>query len=284
MEKLQKALQKAREQRSSQNNWTKQGDLASAAATVPHTSSQTDDAQGCELLWEALKPFNPSQKAIERNRIVAASAGPLATSFDILRTKTQLLMQKNNWSRLGITSPSEACGKTTLACNLAFSFARQSEMRVVLMEFDLRQPSMSQVLAATPKHDITEMLSGDVPFADQVLRIGDNVAVAMATKTSQEATSILQRRQTHATLAKIEEIYAPDLVIFDLPPLLVGDDTRAFLKDIDCSILVARAEATTVAQIDTCEREIAEHSNFLGVVLNQYRYAEDVGDYGAYHG
>jgi protein-tyrosine kinase len=69
-------------------------------------------------------------------------------------------------------------------------------------------------------------------------------------------------------------------MIFDLPPLLVGDDTRSVLKDVDCALLVARSDVTTVAQIDTCEREIAEHTNMLGVVLNQCRDPDD--DFGYY--
>jgi Mrp family chromosome partitioning ATPase len=68
-------------------------------------------------------------------------------------------------------------------------------------------------------------------------------------------------------------------MIFDLPPVLVSDDTRAFLKDVDCALIVARAGATSAAQIDTCEREVAEQTNVLGVVLNQCRHIEDT-DYG----
>jgi Mrp family chromosome partitioning ATPase len=279
MEKLQKALQKARDQRTTTGGGTTIAPQVAAARSV-----EVDGPTGLEALWAEITPHEPDRKALDRNLLVSLTADQKSTPFDVLRTKTQLLMQKNGWSRLGITSATPACGKTTLACNLALGFARQSELRVILVELDLRRPSMSRMLAASPTHDVTEMLSGDVPFAEQALRVGPNVAISMARRPSSDPTSVLLRRQTHATLAEIEEIYAPDLVIFDLPPILVGDDTRAFLKDVDCSILVAKAEATTVPQIDSCEREIAEHSNVLGVVLNQCRHADDAGYDGYYYG
>jgi Mrp family chromosome partitioning ATPase len=278
MEKLQKALQKARDQR------TATGGGANIAPQVAARSVEVDGPAVLETLWSEIDPHEVDRKILDRNLLVSLTADQKSTPFDVLRTKTQLLMQKNGWSRLGITSATPACGKTTLACNLALGFARQSELRVILVELDLRRPSMSRMLAASPTHDVTEMLSGDVPFAEQALRVGPNVAISMARRPSSDPTSVLLRRQTHATLAEIEEIYAPDLVIFDLPPILVGDDTRAFLKDVDCSILVAKAEATTVPQIDSCEREIAEHSNVLGVVLNQCRHADDAGYDGYYYG
>jgi Mrp family chromosome partitioning ATPase len=101
----------------------------------------------------------------------------------------------------------------------------------------------------------------------------------MARHTWPDPTSVLLSHKTHAVLKEIEETYAPDVMIFDLPPVLVSDDTRAFLKDVDCALIVAKAEATSASQIDTCEREIAEQTNVLGVVLNQCRHVGDT-DYG----
>jgi Mrp family chromosome partitioning ATPase len=64
-------------------------------------------------------------------------------------------------------------------------------------------------------------------------------------------------------------------MIFDLPPMLVSDDTTAFLKNVDCVLLIAGAEISTISQVDACEREIAEHTNVLGVVLNKCRFHEE---------
>jgi Mrp family chromosome partitioning ATPase len=277
MEKLQKALQKARDQRTATGGGAQSTPPAAGRAAAPPAPT------GAEALWADLPMHDLDRSVLDSNLLVSLTADQKATPFDILRTKTQLLMKKNGWSRLGITSPTASCGKTTLALNLALGFARQSELRVILVELDLRRPSMSRMLHAKPDRDITEVLSGEVPFAEQAMRLGQNVAVMMARRPSGDPTAVLLRQQTHTILAEIEAAYAPDLVIFDLPPILVGDDTRAFLKDVDCAILVAKAGTTSVSQIDTCEREIAEQSNVLGVVLNQCRHTENEGYEGYYY-
>jgi capsular exopolysaccharide synthesis family protein len=300
MEKLQKALQKAREQRGTPHaasSGVPAGALAGshvdeAIATRPRPANgsateATETGQslsasnpGAERLWQALGTFEPSAKAMERNRIVTAQAGRLGTAFDILRTKILLAMRKNGWNRLAITSPTMGGGKTTTACNLTIGFARNPDQRTILVELDLRRPSVAMLLDLPKGPDVTEMLSGDITFAEQALRYRQNVAVAAAHKASPDPTSVLTSKAIHNTLAEIETSYSPDLMIFDLPPLLVGDDTRSVLKDVDCALLVARSDVTTVAQIDTCEREIAEHTNMLGVVLNQCRDPDD--EYGYY--
>ena len=76
----------------------------------------------------------------------------------------------------------------------------------------------------------------------------------------------------------IEEAYQPDLVIFDLPPILSSDDTLGFISNVDCALLVAMAEKTTAENIDLAESELAAHSNVAGIVLNRCRYVG--GQYG----
>jgi protein-tyrosine kinase len=301
MEKLQKALQKARQQRGTP--YAAPGDVSGGAlggsdaeeaiaahpqpsnGIATHTAEESDQPlaahdQDADALWQGLASFEPPAKAMERNRIVTAEAGRLGTAFDILRTKILLGMRKNGWTRLAITSPTMGCGKTTTACNLAIGFARNPDQRTILLELDLRRPNVAMLLNLPKGPDVTEMLSGDITFAEQALRYRQNVAVAAAHRASPDPTSVLTSKAIHDTLGEIETRYSPDLMIFDLPPLLVGDDTRSVLKDVDCALLVARSDVTTVAQIDTCEREIAEHTNMLGVVLNQCRDPDD--DFGYY--
>lgn len=278
MEKLQKALKKARQQRDRTGANTA---APVSAPMVANSLSTANDGLAADDGWTELTPFEPAQKLLERHHVVSLSATEKAIPFDILRTKTQLMMQKSGWSRLGITSPTPACGKTTTAANLALGFTRQSDIRVILVELDLRRPSMAKLLGHVPPQDVTSMLKGETPFADQAVRIRNNLAISMARQAASDPTAILLNHQTHDTLAEIEETYAPDLMIFDLPPVLMNDDTRAFMKHLDCALIMARAEETSIAQIDACEREVAEQTNVLGVVLNQCRHTEETGyDYG----
>jgi len=282
MEKLQKALEHARKQR---------GTSSKPAAKPRRETATSDAAPSAEApapeihpgTWDAIPETELSAEHLNKHRILAMKADAQSTPFDILRTKIQLNMQRNGWRRLAITSPTPSCGKTTTACNLALGFTRQTDMRVILVELDLRRPNIANVLGLEPERDVTSMLKGEIPFEAQALRIRQNVAISAARHSSSDPTAILLSQQAHETLAEIEATYEPSLVIFDLPPLLASDDTRAFLKDVDCALMVARAEATTVAQIDVCEKEIGDQTNVLGVVLNQCRHADETtmgyGDY-----
>lgn len=254
MEKLQQALQKARTQRSEAAMNTVAGQRAAPSAS-----------------WADLTPLELSTPMLKRNRLVSTQANEEATAFDILRTKVLLMMRKNDWKRLAVTSPTKNNGKTTIATNLALGFSRQPDTRVILLELDLRNPEIAQNLSLPPGPGISEMLSGQVSFAEQALLYRETVAIAAAREKSTDPTALLVNPTTHKTLAQIETDYAPDLMIFDLPPVLIGDDTRAVLKDVDGVLVVALSQDTTIPQLDSCEREIAEHTNVLGVVLNHNR-------------
>jgi len=264
MEKLQAALDKARRSRSER--------IASpeTAPVVP----QAQDTPSASLLarWQALTTLEIPDKHLIQRRVVTRSARKAATPFDILRTKALLQMRQNGWTRLAITSPMPRSGKTTMACNLALGLGRQSDLRSMLFDLDLRDPSVHKFFKTRPPYGISEMLTGAVPFEEQALRYGDNVAVSMAQRAESDPTRILLAEETAEQLAAIQAVYEPDVMIFDLPSVLVNDDSRAFLENADCALIVVRADATYYSEFETCQREVAEHTNVLGVVLNAYRH------------
>ena len=273
MEKLQKALQKAREQRA--------GVMASkeaTAGTLPDRAGGTDKAN----LWANLPEIELSTPRLERNRIVTTKPSKLATPFDILRTKIMLTMRSNGWTRLAITSPTASCGKTTAAINIALGFSRQTDTSAMLFEFDLRRPAIARTLDLPPAPDIDRMLLGEVPFSEQAQRYQSNVAISATRNRLTDPASTLLSTAAQQTLARIDQAYEPTVMIFDLPPLLVSEDTRAVLKETDCALMVVRAESTTMAQIDSCEREISDQTNMLGIMLNQCQHVEEIFSYESY--
>ena len=265
MEKLQAALEKARQKR------TASSDRGSSSVMTPRQAKANKVVRGQQdHLWENLETFDVSKKILRQNRVVTREASAAAAPFDVLRTKVLLQMRQNGWKRLAITSPMPSSGKTTIACNLALGLGRQKELRSIVMDLDLRDPSINSFFQTTPPHGIGDVLNGNVSFAEQALRIGPNVAVSMAQKAEDDPTRLLLTGETADVIDEIQRDYQPDIMIFDLPSVLVNDDTRAFLKNVDCALIVSRANVTRYHQFDTCEREIAEQTNVLGVVLNGY--------------
>lgn len=268
MEKLQAALAKARQTRGEK---TGQRRSESGPASQFNSPGKRALSDALESKWAELAPFDVNAQHLQDHRVVTREAGPAAAPFDILRTKVLLQMRQNGWKRLAITSPMPQSGKTTTSCNLALGLARQRDLRAILMDLDLRDPSVNEFFSTQPPHGIGDVLNGQVEFADQAMRLGDNMACSMARQAENDPTRLLLAEETAEVIDRIEAEYQPDIMIFDLPSVLVNDDTRAFLKNVDCALIVVRANSTRYSQFDTCEREIAEQTNVLGVVLNAYR-------------
>lgn len=263
MERIQKAIAKARASR---------GSALSQVPYLPQGIVPGASETSVKEVWTALKPYVPNEERLTRARITTLTGGQEASAFDVMRTKVLQTMRSNNWRRLAITSPSPSCGKSTVALNLAFSLARQQEIRTAVFELDLRRPSLSATLGVNISHSVTDVLTGQVGFENQALCFQNNLALSLCTGAVRNPAELLHSAVIPIELSAIEKRYNPDLVIFDMPPMLVSDDMMAFAGQVDCVLLIAAAEATTIKEIDLCERELVQQTNFMGVVLNKCRH------------
>ncbi len=261
MERLQAALEKARASRGTPSNRVRK-----PGPSTPRSAVGLSDA------WETLTRIELSQPRLKRNRVVATDGGGDAAGFDLLRTKMLQQMRTNRWKRVAITSPGGGCGKTTIAANLAASLTRQAEISVIVFDLDLRRPSMAKLLGVQGQHSCWEVLSGEVEFQEQAVRISDNVALSLNQQAARNPAELLSSGRTAEVIDRIEAAYRPDVMLFDMPPMLVTDDNLAFMRNVHCALLIAGAESTTVHQVDVCERDLAEQTNVMGVVVNKCRY------------
>lgn len=225
--------------------------------------------------WLALEEITLDPRALVRERIITRDkADPAHIAFDALRTRLLKALHDNHWSRVAITSPTKGCGKTMVACNLAFSLARQPETRCMLIDLDLRLPQVAQRIGQRDAYAVEPYLLGEVAPQDYFRRVGDNLAIGFNTARVWHAAELVQSRRVAATLTASWEIYRPNIVLFDLPPMLTSDDVLAFLPNVDGLLLVVGGGETKAGEIEECERLMAENTNFLGVILNK---AEDSG-------
>lgn len=270
MEKLQAALARAREKRDNDGRPVR-SDYAHPARSKRRAAKK----EAVDARWEALSMFEASEKKLHQARIYAGEATADAQHFDILRTKLLLEMRRNDWTRIAITSATPGCGKTTTACNLIAGFGRQPDDRGILFDMDFRRPAVAKTFGASPSASLKDVFMGEVDFANQALRFQPNTAIAMTTRVVSDPAQVILRTQTADVLDQVQADYQPDLMLFDMPPILVSDETRGFLKMVDAVLIVAGAESSTVAQIDEVEREVAQYSNVAGIVLNKARFMED---------
>jgi protein-tyrosine kinase len=282
MERLQAALEKARAQREGREEPAARANVRSPAPGAPAPDRSKPSEAATAGAWDDIPMGQWDRAHLARNRVVAFGGGVEANAVDMLRTRVVQLMRQNGWKRVAVTSPDKSAGKSTTCCNLLASLSRQTDRRTILFDLDLRRPALANILGHKGDVSFSAVLSGEVPFDKQAVRFSDMSAVAMNYRAERNPTELLLSDKTATVLAQIEKTYQPDIMIFDMPPMLVTDDTLAFLKNVDCAIVVAGAESTTIDQIDMCEKEIAAQTNVLGVVLNKCRHMEQGYGYDYY--
>ncbi|MDX5350279.1 MAG: CpsD/CapB family tyrosine-protein kinase [Paracoccaceae bacterium] len=266
MERIQQAIAKAR--------------AARQVREVAEAVQPAANDRGLDAVWSSLTEVQLNPGKLEAGRIVAHQPGPGVTAFDLMRTNLLKHLREHGWSRVAITSPSSGCGKTTVCLNLAFSLARQAELRVVVLEMDLRRPAIVRTLGLTGKPCLADVLSGKETPEKGLLRIGKNLAIGANAEPAANPAELLSSAQAAATIDAIQARLKPDVILFDLPPVLVIDDTLAFLDQVDCALMIAAAEESTVAEIDRAGRELADYTKVLGVVLNKCRFLDRAEGYG----
>jgi len=268
MERLQNAIAKAR---ASRDNYV-------ITQRTGHTRLAQPSENGVD--WLTLPEVLLSAAVLDENRLVAHRPGPDATAFDLMRTNLLRLLYDRRWTRVAITSPDPACGKTTVALNLAFSLARLSDIKVMVLELDLRRPTMFRALGIDRSLNFPAVLAGTALPEHQLIRWGRNLAFGLSSAPVPSPAELLSSERAANVVDKIEETYRPDVIVFDMPPMMAGDDTLAFLDQVDGALIIAAADETPINQIEQCGKDLAAHTQVLGVVLNKCRFSDSGDLYG----
>jgi protein-tyrosine kinase len=230
--------------------------------------------------WADLPEFQISVQTFDTNHIVAHRSDPAATAFDMMRSALLHNLHTHGWTRVAVTSPDAGCGKTTVTLNLAFSLARMMDMRVMVVELDFRRPGMFRALGLDRSLRFSEVLTETQPPEAQLIRCGTNLVFGLSSTPVQSPAELLSSVRAADVVDRIEAAYRPDVILFDMPPMSAGDDTLAFLDQVDCALMVAAAEQTSTSMIDQCGKDLAKRTQVLGVVLNKCRMVDPNDMYG----
>jgi capsular exopolysaccharide synthesis family protein len=162
-------------------------------------------------------------------------------------------------------------GASSTACLLARAMADRGRSRALLVDLNLRTPSLSRMLKAPGKDGITSVVSGvrqladvsqDTPF--------DGVRVVTAGNGYAHAIDIIDNVRTLETVGDLGR--HSDVVFIDAAPVTLYPDARALAPIVDGVILVIEADVTPVAVANRAVELIRDTgANLLGVVLNKRR-------------
>lgn len=251
------------------------GKPGATAAAAPQRRVPVDEE------WSNLQQLTLTPSRLDQNRLVSyKKSNPAHLGFDMLRTRVLNIMRTNGWNRLAITSPTKHCGKSVVSLNLALSLGHQNDLRSMFFDMDLRSPSAAGCLDVREDLSMVKFLQGDVDPADYLRRAGPNLAFGLNTDAAPAPAELLHNEHTKRVIDSTVTRYRPNVVIFDLPPVLVTDDVLAFLPHVDCLLMVAATGVTTPKEIRESEAIVADQTNFLGVMLNK---SKEKTTHGYYH-
>jgi Mrp family chromosome partitioning ATPase len=245
-------------------------ELSAGLQSPARTSASSVDSQSvipslyseCKLDWQHL----------EQRRIVGHNVtDPRSKAFDILRTQVLQAMDQKNWQFLAITSPTEGCGKTVTAINLALSIARKPERSALLIDMDLQRPSVAGYLGIKSRNGLHGVLEGRTAVADAITRVqvdSCELLVLPAEAPTVRSSELMSSPNMGMMLQDIKRSFKSRTVIFDMPPLLQGDEVLATLPRIDCVLLVTAVGVSTIHEIKECNRHL-QASEVIRLVLNK---------------
>ncbi|MEE9288350.1 MAG: polysaccharide biosynthesis tyrosine autokinase, partial [Bacteroidota bacterium] len=195
--------------------------------------------------------------------------GGVAESYRRLRTNIQHALLDRPVRTIVITSPNPGEGKSTTASNLAVSFA-QSGKKVLLIDADLRDPTLHHDFDVKKKPGLCQVLFGEVTILRALQKtVVKNLDVLTCGATPPNPTEALGSRRMRSLIKEMKGKY--DLTILDSSPALVVTDPMVLSTVVDGFILVVSAGETGVDALEgACETLEGVGAKMLGVVLNKF--------------
>lgn len=194
---------------------------------------------------------------------------PFRESLDLLYKNIQLLNSTFPFKSLVVTSALSGEGKSTLALGLAMSAARLHQ-RVLLIDADLRRPSLHKQLNLPNEQGLSTLLATDTPVSIDPSYIQpaiaySNISILTAGPTPTDPAKLLSSRRLGELIAAFEESY--DLVVVDTPPVLGIVD--AMLAASFCSgvLMVGRIGQVTRSELNQATNMLSK-LNVIGVIAN----------------
>jgi Mrp family chromosome partitioning ATPase len=225
---------------------------------------------------DRLEWVQPDVDLLEQNRIVIDERSSASAAYKVLRTRVLQRMRRNGWKTLAVTGTCPNEGKTLTAINLSINLAWHLTTSVVLVDMDLRNPSVHRYLGIDTRFGVMDYLNGDVPLVRAGVRPGiERLGVIMNDRPVVNASELLSSPEA---MQLIEEVKRGDdrIAIFDMPPVFAGDDVLAFAPLVD-AVLIVLAQGTTNRASLVALRELLQNVNVIGSVLN--RSSERVAPY-----
>jgi protein-tyrosine kinase len=269
-------------------SWRFEGEEPSASfgssvvtpAAFERMKAVSDDAQKARDAADAIDQACASLPAIGTLVVGPKPNNTLVEQFRHLAAALHHAQLKNGARTVMVASAVEAEGKTTTAANLALTLSESHQRRVLLIDADLRRPSVHTLFQLNNRHGLSDTLRDVAPNAPVPLhRFSPNLSIITAGRPTQDPMSALVSDMMKQFIEEATGQY--DWVVIDTPPVALLSDANLLAAMIDVAVLVVGASATPYPLVRRAVEALGP-SKILGVVLNRAKRSELAAGYGYY--
>ncbi len=258
MERIKKALERARAEREGQPAQQK------ATPGTPHVPA-------AEITYSQTRNVDVPRTVLRRNRVISGfEPCDFTDAYKMLRTQVLQRLNENDWNVLAITSPGSGEGKSLTALNLAASMAMEINRTVLLVDANLRNPSLHDHLGLPAGPGLNDYLTKDTPLSELLVhpKSIDHLTFLPAGAPMLNSAEMLNSPKMTHLVDELKNRYAGRIIVFDLPPVLSAADALAFAPYVDAALLVIEEGRTEREQVENA-LELLASTNVLGTVLNK---------------
>jgi capsular exopolysaccharide synthesis family protein len=212
---------------------------------------------------QSLKVVAPAQ-----NRLVCFtnSESLAAEKFRFLGISLQNLRRERPLNKVLITSTIPQEGKSTVSANLACTLARRTQQRTLLLEGDVRRPTLSELFGVGTHPGLCECLQGDRSLANSVYYLeGPGLWFLPAGSAPNHPLELLQSAKLAAIMDQLTTWF--DWIIIDSPPVMPLADTSVWMRQADGILLVLRRGTTEKKHLQS-GLDAIEGKKLIGALLN----------------
>ncbi|HEX4004985.1 MAG TPA: CpsD/CapB family tyrosine-protein kinase [Acidobacteriaceae bacterium] len=201
---------------------------------------------------------------------------PAAEAFRLLGVRLIHLRRERPLHKLLITSTVPQEGKSLVAANLACTLAAGSKQRVLLLEGDVRRPSLSHLFGLSATVGLCSCLQGEQSLQESIFQLdGPGIWILPAGSTAASPLDLIQSSQLPHVMRQLTSWF--DWIVIDSPPVLPLADTSIWSKLADGILMVARQGTTEKRQLQR-GLEALDPDKVVGAVMNSST-ASDRHDY-----
>lgn len=273
MDRIQKALDKARQQASLEG--ASSTEQPRSDFTRPRVVADKNKSVFEDIEYTQSNVQNITTAQLAAKRVIAGDfSNPDASSFRMLRTQILTRMRSNQWQTLAITSARDGEGKSLVASNLAVAMAMELNQTVLLVDMDLRKPTIANYFSLSVDAGLKDYMEKEIKLADVLINPGFKRLVILPGKDrANNSAELLSSPKMAQLVAELKARYSARIIIFDLPPMLQTDDLKLTSSYFDGILFVLEDGKNTAADIQRA-MQLLNPEKIIGTVLNKASYAQ----------